>query len=59
MKGCEELKIEGIRFCTVDWKEFEATEHAGINGKAYWRAFEQGNILVRMVEYTPGYLSDH
>lgn len=53
------MKIEGIRFCTVDWKEFEATEHAGINGKAYWRAFEQGNILVRMVEYTPGYLADH
>ena len=53
------MKIEAVPFCTVDWQEVEATEHAGINGKAYWRTFEQGNIRVRMVEYTPGYLADH
>ena len=54
MKGCGELKIEEVPFCTVDWQAVEATEHAGIHGKAYWRTFEQGNIRVRMVEYTPG-----
>lgn len=59
MKGCGELKIEAVPFCTVDWREVEATEHAGTRGKAYWRTFEQGNIRVRMVEYTPGYLADH
>lgn len=59
MKGCGHMKIEEVPFCTVDWQAVEATEHAGINGKAYWRTFEQGNIRVRMVEYTPGYLADH
>jgi hypothetical protein len=26
---------------------------------AYWRTFEMGNIRVRMVEYTQGYMADH
>ena len=26
---------------------------------ATWRTFEQGNIRVRMVEYSPGYKADH
>lgn len=26
---------------------------------AYWRTRHFGNIRVRMVEYTPGYLADH
>ena len=26
---------------------------------AYWRTQQFGNIRVRMVEYTPGYLADH
>jgi quercetin dioxygenase-like cupin family protein len=25
----------------------------------FWRTLEVGNIRVRMVEYTPGYLADH
>jgi hypothetical protein len=26
---------------------------------AFWRTLEIGNVRVRMVEYTPGYLTDH
>ncbi len=51
--------IEQVPFCTIDWSTVEATEHPGVTGKALWRTFEQGNIRVRMVEYTPGYLADH
>jgi quercetin dioxygenase-like cupin family protein len=51
--------IQEVPFCTVDWSAITPTEHAGIGGKAYWRTLEMGNIRVRMVEYTPGYVADH
>jgi len=53
------MKIQDVPFCTVDWDKVEPTEHPGETGKAYWRTFEMGNIRVRMVEYTPGYLANH
>lgn len=53
------MKIENIPFCTIDWDIIEPTEHPGVTGKAYWRTFQMGNVRVRMVEYTPGYLADH
>ena len=53
------MKIENVPFCTADWSTIPPTEHSGINGTAYWRTLEIGNIRVRMVEYTPGYLADH
>jgi hypothetical protein len=34
-------------------------EHKGEKGTAYWRTCQCGSILVRMIEYTPGYLADH
>ncbi len=51
--------IQDVPFSTVDWSEIEATKHPGVTGEAWWRTFEMGNIRVRMVEYTPGYLADH
>jgi len=53
------MKIQEVPFCTIDWSTVTPTIHAGINGEALWRTFEMGNIRVRMVEYTPGYLADH
>lgn len=53
------MKIENVPFCTIDWDTIVSTKHAGIKGEALWRTFEMGNIRVRMVEYTPGYLADH
>ena len=53
------MKIENVPFCTIDWSIVEPTIHPGITGEARWRTFEMGNIRVRMVEYTPGYLADH
>ena len=53
------MKIENVPFCTIDWNAIIPTKHAGIKGEALWRTFEMGNIRVRMVEYTPGYLADH
>lgn len=53
------MKISDIPFGTTDWSNVEKTEHPGITGKAYWRTCKFGDIRVRMVEYTPGYLADH
>ena len=53
------MKITEVPFCTIDWNTLTPVRHAGINGEALWRTFEMGNIRVRMVEYTPGYLADH
>lgn len=53
------MKIQDVPFCTVEWDKIKPTEHSGTTGKAYWRTFEQGNLRVRMVEYTPGYLANH
>lgn len=44
---------------TTDWSKVTPNEHIGEKGMAIWRTHEVGNIRVRMVEYTPGYVADH
>jgi len=53
------MKILDVPFNFIDWNNITPTEHKGEAGMAYWRTFEMGNIRVRRVEYTPGYLADH
>lgn len=53
------MQMSAIAFDTTDWSQIERTEHQGERGLAYWRTRQCGTIRVRMVEYTPGYLSDH
>jgi quercetin dioxygenase-like cupin family protein len=53
------MRIENVPFSVTDWGTITPTEHPGETGMAYWRTFEMGNIRVRMVEYSPGYLADH
>ena len=53
------MQISELPFGTTDWSQVEATEHQGESGLAYWRTRQFGDIRVRMVEYTPGYLADH
>lgn len=53
------MRIENVPFGTTDWSRVPETAHPGETGVARWRTLEQGNIRVRMVEYSPGYLADH
>ncbi len=53
------MRIESVPFVTTDWSRMPETEHPGETGTAHWRTLEQGNIRVRMVRYSPGYLADH
>ncbi len=53
------MELKNIPFGVTEWSEVEPTEHKGDTGVAYWRTREFGNIRVRMVEYSAGYLADH
>jgi hypothetical protein len=53
------MKMSDIPFGTTDWSAIQPTEHAGTTGTAFWRTQQFGDIRVRMVEYTAGYLADH
>jgi quercetin dioxygenase-like cupin family protein len=53
------VKLPAQNFTTVDWATIPVTEHAGERGVARWRTHQAGDLRVRMVEYTPGYLADH
>jgi quercetin dioxygenase-like cupin family protein len=53
------MQITDSPFSITNWAEIERTEHKGDTGIAYWKTQKFGNIRVRMVEYSPGYLADH
>lgn len=53
------MKLENLPFSVTDWAAVEPTEHPGDSGVATWRTRTFGDIRVRMVEYSPGYLADH
>ena len=53
------MHISNTPFATTDWSQIKPTEHRGEMGVATWRTLQLGEIRVRMVEYSPGYLADH
>jgi quercetin dioxygenase-like cupin family protein len=53
------MRIEDVPFATVEWDRVSAVPHPGETGTALWRTIEVGNIRVRKVEYSAGYLADH
>ena len=53
------MKMNNIPFNTVDWSAVPQEEKSAEAGRALWRTQQFGDIRVRMVEYTPGYVSDH
>ncbi len=53
------MKIPALAFTTTDWAEVPVTEHPGETGMAYWRTLEIGDIRVRLLEYSAGYVADH
>ena len=53
------MRIPDLAFTVTDWSRIEPTAHPGETGQALWRTFEIGDLRVRMVEYSPGYLADH
>ncbi|KAA2215107.1 DHCW motif cupin fold protein [Teichococcus oryzae] len=53
------MKLPPLPFTSVHWDALPATEHAGEQGSALWRTLMNGDVRMRVVEYSPGYLADH
>jgi hypothetical protein len=53
------MRMTSIPFGTTDWSTVAPTTHKGEAGVATWRTCNFGDIRVRMVEYSPGYVADH
>ena len=53
------MKIESLPFQVVEWLGVDQVAHDGETGTASWQTREFGQIRIRMVEYTPGYVADH
>lgn len=53
------MEIVGLPFSISDWNAVEAIEYKGETGTSFWKIFQAGNIRIRLVEYTPGFRSDH
>jgi quercetin dioxygenase-like cupin family protein len=53
------MKLPELAFTATDWSQIPRVEYAGETGKAWWQTFTAGDLRVRMVEYSPGYLADH
>lgn len=53
------MQLPASPFTVTDWSAIEPTVHPGETGTALWRTLQIGDMRVRTVEYTPGYLADH
>jgi hypothetical protein len=53
------MQITDLPFGTVDWNSVEAITHPGANGSARCRTRQFGDVRVRMLDYSPGYVADH
>lgn len=53
------MHLRDIPFEIIDWASVPASEHPGDTGAAHWRTRQFGDIRVRMVEYSAGYVADH
>ena len=53
------MRIADLPFQTTDWPNVEPTRHEGDVGFATWRTQQFGDIRVRLVDYSPGYVANH
>ena len=53
------MHIPDLPFETTDWSQVPPVDHPGERGVARWRTRQLGDIRVRMVEYSAGYVADH
>jgi len=53
------MEMHNIPFGTTDWSAIPTEEKSAQAGRALWRTQHFDSVRVRMVEYTPGYVSDH
>ena len=53
------MKIPPHAFHTTQWDTIEPTVHKGESGEALWQTLMLGDIRIRKVQYSAGYVADH
>jgi quercetin dioxygenase-like cupin family protein len=53
------MQLPQSPFTAVDWSAVPVTTHPGETGEATWRTLNVGDMRLRRVDYSPGYLADH
>lgn len=53
------MQLPPLPFTKVDWNALPGSEHPGAPGVALWRTLNNGDVRMRVVEYSPGYVADH
>jgi hypothetical protein len=53
------VQIPALPFTVTDWDTVPTSTHAGESGHAIWRTFRIGDLRVRVVEYSAGYVANH
>jgi len=53
------MKMAALPMSITNWAEVASSKHPGETGFALWQTQNFGDLRVRMVEYSPGYVADH
>lgn len=53
------MKIETVPFTVTHWDALPEEASPGDGGVGYAKTFQAGELRVRMVRYSAGYLADH
>jgi hypothetical protein len=53
------MKMSPFPFALTNWNDVDTIEHKGESGSAFWKVLWFGDIRVRLVEYSAGYLANH
>jgi hypothetical protein len=53
------MKISALPMSIINWSEVTLCERLGEKGRALSRTQTFGDIRVRLIEYSPGYIADH
>lgn len=53
------MQFGNLPFTTTDWSTVPTSTYPGAPGTAVWRTVAAGDVRVRVVEYSPGYVADH
>ncbi|ADP10668.1 hypothetical protein EJP617_09870 [Erwinia sp. Ejp617] len=52
------MRTSDIPFATTGWPELAVAEHPGETGMAFWRTLQWGDVRMRRVDDSSGYLAD-
>jgi quercetin dioxygenase-like cupin family protein len=53
------MRFPQVPFSTTEFASLERTEHKGETGTSFWQTRMFGDIRVRVIEYSPGYLTGY